>query len=280
LFDLVLISSCVLSALAMNDYRHGRLMLGVRIQGAIGGLFDNPNDLALHLVTMIPIAIGMLFSTRGAKKLFFAISAVLMVAGVVVTFSRGGFLGMAVAGGVLTWRIARRNRWMVAIVLPIILLLFVMLAPGGYGTRLSLTTDESASTRTDELKRSIFIASRHPLLGVGMDNYILYSNTDHASHNAYTQVASELGIGAMIIYLLFQVLPLRELRRISRETFLSRRSSHFYYLAIGLEASLVGYMVSSFFGSVAFLWYGYYIVGYSVCFKRLYTASGENSPIP
>ena len=50
LWVLVLVSTCLLSIGAINDYRLGRLaLMGVRIQGVIGGLFDNPNDLALHL---------------------------------------------------------------------------------------------------------------------------------------------------------------------------------------------------------------------------------------
>jgi hypothetical protein len=43
-------------------------------------------------------------------------------------------------------------------------------------------------------------------------------------------------------------------------------------LAVGLQASLVAYMVSSFFASVAYLWYVYYIVGYAICLRRMYEA--------
>jgi len=39
---------------------------------------------------------------------------------------------------------------------------------------------------------------------------------------------------------------------------------------VGLEASLIGYMVSSFFASVAFLWYAYYLVAYAICLRRLH----------
>jgi hypothetical protein len=43
-----------------------------------------------------------------------------------------------------------------------------------------------------------------------------------------------------------------------------------------MQASLVGYMVSSFFVSVAFYLYIYYLVGYAVCLRRLYVvASAE-----
>ena len=54
---LVLITSAVVSAAALNDYVMGRFLRDLennRIRGSIGNLFDNPNDLALHLVTMVP----------------------------------------------------------------------------------------------------------------------------------------------------------------------------------------------------------------------------------
>jgi hypothetical protein len=64
------------------------------------------------------------------------------------------------------------------------------------------------------------------------------------------------------------------MRKIEQETFESRERTRIYYLAIGLQASLIGYMVSSFFGSVAYLWYIYFLVGYAVCLHRLYEAKG------
>jgi putative inorganic carbon (HCO3(-)) transporter len=276
---LVLLVTCGMSIAAINDYRLGNLASnGERIKGIIGGMFDNPNDLALHLVTIVPIAISLVLASRaGLKKLLYLASAFVLVAGVVVTFSRGGFLGLVCMGGTLFWRIARRNKWMILLA-PLILVAFVVLAPGGYGKRLATTSDGSAVERTDDLKRSIFIAVRHPLFGVGMGNYVLYSNKEHASHNAYTQVASELGLTAFVIYVLFQIAAIKDLRRITRETAAKGPNSRYHYLAIGLEASLVGYMVSSFFASVAFLWYVYYLVGYAVCLRRLHAASELREP--
>ena len=112
----------------------------------------------------------------------------------------------------------------------------------------------------------------HPHLGVGINNYVLYSNTDHATHNAYTQVGAELGVPAMVIYLMFLLAALKPLRQIGNETSQSDPKSRFRYLAAGFEASLIGYMVASFFASVAFLWYLYYLVGYGICLARLYGA--------
>jgi O-antigen ligase len=111
-----------------------------------------------------------------------------------------------------------------------------------------------------------------------MNNYRFFSNTNQSTHNAYTQVGAELGLPALIVYIMFLVGPLKELRRIERETAEDRKSARFHYLAIGLEASLIGYMVSSFFASVAFLWNVYYLIGYAICLRRLYVSSLEPGP--
>ena len=97
------------------------------------------------------------------------------------------------------------------------------------------------------------------------------------THNSYTQVASEMGATAVALYTMFLVKPLRKVSVIVRETFGVKEKSNFYYLALGLQASLLVYMVSSFFLSVAYTWNVYYLVGYAVCFRRIYESdTGES----
>ena len=277
LWILVLIATCILSVNAINDYRLGRLALqGERIKGSIGGLFDNPNDLALHLVTMIPIALAFFFTSRNSlTKILLLVTTLLTVGGLVSTFSRGGFLAFLAVLGVLVWKLARRSRWLVPVVAAPLVIAFLLFAPGGYRSRLATTGDESSMARFDDLKRSLFIAARHPLLGVGMDNYILFSNSNKASHNSYTQVASEMGAAAAVLYILFILAPFKGLRRIERQSYEVKAARRFFYTSVALQASLVGYMVASFFASVAYLWYIYYLVAYSICLRRIYDSALE-----
>jgi O-antigen ligase len=260
---------------AINDFRSAQLESN-RVWGVIGNLFGNPNDLALHLATMVPLAIALSFITRGMiRKLLYAMCALLLVAAIMVTFSRGGFLGLIGGGAVLTWKLGRRNRLGMVIIVLVFVGVFA-LAPGGYGSRLSTIFDASkdvtgsSSARQALLTKSIAVALRHPVLGIGMGNFHIVSIHEQASHNAYTQVATEMGAAALLFYVLFMVTPLRRLRRIERETFAARRSSHLFYLSVGMQASLIAYMISSFFGSVAYQFYIYYLVGYAVCLRRLY----------
>lgn len=278
---LTLLVSIILSMSALNDYRTGRLSLGgVRIEGALGGLFENPNDMALHLVTIIPIALGLLFAARGlSKKVLYAGAALLMVAATVATLSRGGVLGLACASFVMAWKIGRRNKAMVVVMFVAAGAIFLVLLPPELMLRLLSVVGDgsdggSASQRQNLLIRSVYVSLIHPLLGIGMNNFHILSLREQVSHNAYTQVSAEMGLPALAAYVFFMLSTLRRLRGIERETFETRTRTRVFYLAVGLQASMIGYMVCSFFASVAYLWYVYYIAGYALCLHRLYEAKG------
>jgi len=271
--------SCWLSLGALNDYRLGLLTVeGYRVAGVGSGIFGNSNDMAFYLVTIMPIAIALIFATRGVvRRLVFAVSVVMMMGAIVVTYSRGAFLGGLAALGFLAWKLGRSNRLTIFVLGIIVILLFLALAPGNYSVRLlsifipSLDPVGSSDARQGELFRSLYVALRHPLFGIGMGNYRTeMSYRGLVTHNAYTEVASEMGVAALVIYTMFIVSPLKKLGQIARETFAARDESRYYYLAIGLQASLLAYMVTTFFLSVAYLWYVYYLVAYAVCLRRIY----------
>jgi O-Antigen ligase len=275
---LALITGILLSLGAINDYRLGLMTVeGYRAGGRGGGIFGNSNDMALFLVTIVPIAIALLLGSRSlVRKFFFGSCAMLMVAGIVLTYSRGSFIGLLVSLGFLAWRVGRRRRVEIMVGGFVMVAIFLALVPS-YALRItsilipSLDPVGSSEARSGELLRSLYVAIRHPLLGIGMGNYAPeMSYRGLVTHNSYTQVAAEMGAAALVCYAMFVVSPLRKLGQIARETFGARANSRFYYLTLGLQASLIGYLVCSFFASVAYLWYVYYLVGYAVCLRRMY----------
>ena len=272
---IVLAVSVTTSISAIGDYQAGRLLTGgERIKGSIGGLFENPNDLALHLATIVPLSITLFLARRGPIKLLYAACSVLMVAAIICTFSRAGFLGLIAVALVLAWKFGRKNRTLVIVVSFVTILTVVALAPAQYGGRLTSIwggdITGSSSARQELFWRSLLVAARYPIFGVGIGNFHFRSIHEQVSHNAFTQVAAELGFAALIFYVLFMITSIKRLRRIEHETLGVKEHAKFYYLSVGLQASLIGYMVASFFASVAFLWYVYYLVGYAVCLSRLY----------
>jgi hypothetical protein len=276
LLILAIMVAAYVSVNAINDYRLGRLEdMGLRIAGSIGGMLENPNDLALYLVSILPIGVGLFLGThRNPLRILYLLSAVLMAVAIVCTFSRGGFIGLLAALTVLALKFGRKNKTAVVIVGVLCVVMLVALAPSKYGSRIGSIFGSDATGSADERKgiliRSFIVSLRHPLLGVGMGNFHIYSDHELVSHNSYTQVSAEMGTIAALIYVMFIVTPLRKLRRMEQETFETRRNSRVYYLSVALQASLIGYMVASFFASVAYLWYIYYLVGYAVCVRRLY----------
>jgi len=275
---LALATGIWLSLGAVNDYRLGLMTVeGYRAGGRGGGIFGNSNDMALFLVTLVPVAVALALGSHSKiRRSLLAGCAILMVAGIVLTYSRGGFIGLLVALGFFAWKVGRRHRVEILVGGFVMVAVFLALVPG-YALRLasilvpSLDPLGSSEARSGELFRSLYVALRHPLLGIGMGNYAPeMSYRGLVTHNSYTQVAAEMGMAALVCYTMFIVTPLKKLGQIARETFGTRANSHFYYLAVGLQASLVGYMVCSFFASVAYLWYVYYLVGYAVCLRRLY----------
>lgn len=270
-----------LSVEAINEYRSGLMLIeGYRASGRGTGIFGNTNDMALHVVTVFPIVIALLFGSKSvALKFVYGACAAVLLCGIVLSFSRGAFLSLIVVTMFVSMKMAPRHR--ISIIVATVALggLVLLLAPDQYGGRLLSIFDSSrdsvgsASARQGELLRSIYVALRHPLLGIGMGNYQPeMSHRGLVTHNSYTQVAAELGATALVCYTLFIVTPFRKLGQVARETFKNRGSSDFYYLSVGLQASLLAYMVSSFFLSVSYVWYVYYLVGFAVCLRRLYQA--------
>jgi O-antigen ligase len=284
LFWVALAAGLQLAGTAINDWRTGQTPLeGYRVRGAQGGMFADPNDMALFFVTIMPITLALLLGTRSAwAKMFYAACIFILVGGMIFTYSRGGFIGFAFMYAVLAYKLGRGRRLLVGSLSVLAFIAFIVLAPGNYAMRLASITDTSrdvtgsAGERQQLLFTSLEVTAKNPLFGVGMNNFYHYTERGKPTHNAFTQVSSELGLPALGVYLAFILVPFLHLRRMENETVGVPSHRHLYYLSVGLQASLVGFMASSFFLSVAYYWIVYYLVGYAVCLRRIYeTGAGR-----
>lgn len=207
-----------LSYTALNLYLRGEMKVeGYRVDVEVRGLFGNPNDLALHLVTMTPIAIALALGSRNKiMRVAYFVMALLFISANTITFSRGGFLGLIAASAVLIWKLGRKSRLNVSVVSIVIGGLFILLAPGNYGLRIlsifGLAADPvgSSDQRRELLIRSIVVTLRNPW-GIGIGNFPIVGIRNLVTHNAYTQVSSELGILGLAAYLIFLISPFRKL---------------------------------------------------------------------
>ena len=247
-----------------------------RVGVDVGGMFGNPNEMALHFVMMTPIVIALGIASRGAWRLVYFACGALFIAANMVTFSRGGFLGLLACVGVMAWKIGRKYRLNVTIASVLLGAIAIAAAPGNYGLRMlsifipGLDPVGSSNQRSELLKLSLLVTARNPW-GIGIGNFEIVGVRNLVSHNAFTQVSAELGILGLLAYLIFMVSPFRKLAAIERTLFEKDELNWFYYLSIGLQAGIVGYLVSSFFASVAYNWFIYYLIAYAVAFRRIYS---------
>lgn len=272
---------------ALQLYWEGKFSVEqYRVAVNVGGMFGNPNEMAMHFVMMTPLAItlGIASKNKAMRWIYFGMAA-LFVGANMVTFSRGGFLGLLACLAVLAWKLGRKYRLNVTILSVVIGGIAIIAAPGNYGIRMlsifipSLDPVGSSDQRSQLLQRSLLVTARNPW-GIGIGNFPIVGIRNLQTHNAFTQVSSELGILGLLAYLVFIISPFRKLSAIERRLFDKDSLDWFYYLAIGLQASIIGYMVSSFFASVAYGWFIYFLIAYAVAFRRIYSVeTGLNEEV-
>lgn len=249
---------------------------GYRVGVDFGGMFGNPNDMSIHLVMFIPVSIALGLSSRGllAKMVLFSMAG-MMSAAIAFTQSRTGFLGLVAIGVALIWTLGRGRRLRAVVAAVFLAGAFIAVAPGDYGKRIlsifdsSLDVTGSSGERSEALNRSILVTLRNPW-GIGQGNSVLFGERNLETHNAYTQVSSELGVAGLAAYLVLLIYPLRRLSRMEGEMSKSGDRSALYFMAVGTHAAIIGYMVSSFFASVAYQWYVYYPIAYAVGLRSIY----------
>jgi O-antigen ligase len=273
-----------LAATGLSNYLSGeRLTTGVegftRIYGYMGGsgLAANPNDLALMLNLIIPIAAGMMIGTRhAAARVVAACAMFISIAGVVVTFSRAGFLTLAATGVMLIAVLLRRRSAGAATLLVATALIAPVAMPDGYFDRLSTITNidadqtGSAQGRWKDVLMAAGIVAGSPIVGAGIGNDMLALNdyrgreTFRSVHNAYLQYAVDLGLPGLLLFAWLHVRCFRAARRVER---LARDDVSFRSLgpiAATLQVSLVAFFVAAMFHPIAYQFYFFTIGGLAV----------------
>jgi putative inorganic carbon (hco3(-)) transporter len=267
-----------LAVTAVKNFVSGSFMApGVnRIAGYQGGLTANPNDLALMLNLILPFTVALLVAARSAlARVLLVAVALLQAAGVVVTFSRAGFLTLVTIVAVYVWRFARKGRLLFVAAAAAVALLAPLLLPAGYLGRLATIADidadqtGSAQVRTrDSLAAGRYVLA-HPLIGVGVGMNTLALNEVRGTtwspvHDVYLEYAVDLGLPGLMLFLLLFLTCLRNVRSVRRWATSVPSLRELCCLAEAIEVALVAFAVAAFFHPVAYHFYFYYLAGLAV----------------
>lgn len=245
-----------------------------RLQGVLGGIYGNPNDLAFAIVLCMPFCLAFLLSARSAARKAVWLWAMLMMSvTLLLTASRAGFVDLLVAGSVSLWHFGIRGKRFYLIGATAVLGLLIGLAAGRHlKDRLLATTGGSFQTIEEKraygsfearvylMKRALQGIEEYPLFGVGINNFLVYSGIWHQVHMSYLQVAVEGGIPALIFYLLFFSRGFGNLRKLRR---LNNLDAEVTLFVGALHSSLVGFAVGALFAPEAYQFFPYFTVGYT-----------------
>lgn len=136
--------------------------------------FGAPAIMAFTLAVLAPVTFFAPARARTpARQLFFAAALAALLAGLVLTYVRAGWLAAAVGLAVLI-ALASQARRYALLLMPAGLLMGLLLASGAFDTRAlteRLQTEGSITYRAEALQVGLAIARRAPLLGLGLDSY-------------------------------------------------------------------------------------------------------------
>src|SRR6185295_5989597 len=88
-------------------------------------------------------------------------------------------------------------------------------------------------------------------------------------HNVYLQIASEIGLLGMIVFILLLIKLLRTVRHIQVRFKATPSGRELVRLAAASEASLLAFALAGLFHPIAFHFYFYYIAGFALALKAI-----------
>ena len=280
-----------IALIGVKNFLSGAYIVGGdnRIVGYESALTANPNDLALILNIIIPLALGLVLITRRPMLRAVLLASIgLQAVAVIITFSRAGFLSLATILGVFAWTMSRRPERGWAYAALTLGVAALPLLPGNYLTRLSTITNieadatGSAQERYAQQVAAVHYVLAHPIVGAGLGMNILAINETGLSpawmniHNVYLQYATDLGLPGLILFLLIFLGSIKSAHLVQRRSATSPQSRELFYLATGIKTSLLSFAISAFFSPVAYQFQFYYIAGLAVAVK----AVAEAAPRP
>ncbi len=270
----------------------------------VGGFLGDENDLAMTLVTALPIAVFLAAAAASRRlRLLGIASALLMVVGVAATISRGGFLGLVAA---ILYCLVRSPRKLAgAVVIAALAGVLGVAAPAGYWAEMNTIVtgeqdgrEDTGAGRMYEWRVGWRMFRDNPVLGVGPGNFPYRfseyeggeswegrSLAGRAAHSFYMTLLPELGIVGAATVLVMIVTGWRGLVRMRRRIAAARprRSpgDGFRVLCgLGLQGGLVAFLVTSAFISTLYYPNLWVLLACMVTLAALPAAASPGSDAP
>lgn len=221
------LGSCVTGIVASSNFLSGTTISANVGSGGGGG----PGDIAFILATTLPFTLWLL-SERGVRR-FAALAMVVVISiSILLTFNRGALVGLA--AGLIWYTVFERRNGRALLVggLVIGLAFFLVFSLNEQTIHTGLQAKEKVATtnvqtRLEAWEAASKLAVTNPLLGVGPGNFQNRylratghppgTKTLRVVHDAYLDVAAELGLVAVGLFVAYLVLGFARLTAAVRD---------------------------------------------------------------
>jgi O-antigen ligase len=224
-------------------------------------VFPDPHMLSFFLGMILPLFIPLILKKHRSLKLswFYGFMAIIVFVALILTFSRGGYIGLLVSG---LWflfylffnRVGEfsRKQKIIIVFVACVLLLIIFFVPS-VKERLfsSLNFKEgSVAGRLEIWHQAFSVWIKNFWLGVGVGNYSYYLNPlyDYRlpvyAHNTYLDIAVEMGVFALLSWLSIFIYAVCKL---TKQLLSKVYSLKFKVQSAALIASLIYFSTHAFF---------------------------------
>ena len=259
-----------------------------------GWVTGDSNYFGVNVLLCLPVAFTLLLNTKKLwQRAFFLGCVLLILAATMLGASRGGLLGFVAAFLFLLMHAERRKTY-VAVLLAVVIP-FLVFSPASPVKRLLHPThsDQAAANfRLVGWRVGLNMIESHPLIGIGLGRYKQlgaqydpsgeFALQPHIAHNAYMEIAAEMGLPMLVLFLMIIAATFRSLRRVRRRALImGARSLALWSLAI--QSGLVGALVAVFFVSGQYQKMFWLFISLSMCMPALVPRRaivGKNAPVP
>lgn len=217
-------------------------------------VFSDPHMLSFYLGLILPLTIACFFKI--SRKLIWLTVFLLLLAVLLLTFSRGAYLALLatfLVMAVLIYKYFSAKRLAGLLILSL-LVFFIPGQPIGDRFYASFNPDEgSAAGRLEMWQQAGRTALANPWRGVGLGNYSLSVNSQldyrnpATAHNFYLDIFSEMGLLALFIWLVLILGTLIQLFKTMK-----RAGPENKYIYLGLIGSLIYFSAHSFFETAVY----------------------------
>jgi putative inorganic carbon (hco3(-)) transporter len=258
------------------------------IDGVVGapGWFYNSGELGIQMCILLPLSLAFILAYRHQwtrrVRFFMWLIPISSVMAILGSSSRGAVLGGAAA--LLAFLGHSKHKIRTLVVLGLLAAAAWWSMPPEFASRFDTAgADRTSTERLDRWRAGIDMIERHPVLGIGYDNWAIYypphykpgATSGELCHNIFIQAGAELGFSGLLA-LVGVVLACFYMTMHARRQARGGQRPDLAIITIGLDGALLGFLVSGFFVTV--LYYPYLWIHLGFC-ASLYGIVVKRAPV-